>query len=394
MDDVVMLSAARTPVGSFQGALAGMSAVQLGTAAIAGAIERAQILPDAVEQVLMGNVLQAGEGQAPARQAALGAGIPRSAATVTVHKVCGSGMQALMSAANDIRCGDYGVAVAGGMESMSNAPYLLPSARAGLRLGHAKLIDSMIHDGLWDPYSDIHMGNCAEMCARKYAFSREEQDAYALESYRRARAAADSGALADEIVPVNVPQRRGETVLVERDEEPFASPLEKMPSLRPAFEPEGTVTAANASTINDGAAALVVCSAGRARELGRRPLARLLAQTAVAQEPEWFTTAPIGAVRKLLARSGHRVEEIDLWEINEAFAVVALAAIRELGLDPAKVNVNGGAVAIGHPLGASGARITCSLIHSLRRTGGRLGVAAICIGGGEATAVLVENPEA
>ena len=391
MNDVVFLSAMRTPVGSFQGALAPLTAPQLGSAAIAAALERAEIPADAVENVLMGNVLQAGQGQAPARQAGLGAGIPRAAGAVTVHKVCGSGMQSIMYAANDIRCGDYGVAVAGGMESMSNAPYLLPGARAGLRMGDAKLIDSMVHDGLWDVYNDFHMGNCAELCARKYQFSREEQDAYALESYRRARWAADSGVLSDEIVPVSVPQRRGEAVVIEKDEEPFASPLEKMPSLRPAFDANGTVTAANASTINDGAAALVVCSEERARALGCRPLARLLAQTSVAQEPEWFTTAPIAAIQKLLARSGHSVGEIDLFEINEAFSVVAMAAIRELALDPANVNVNGGAVAIGHPIGASGARITGTLIHTLRRTGGHLGIAAICIGGGEATAVLVEN---
>jgi acetyl-CoA C-acetyltransferase len=394
MEDVVILSAARTAVGSFQGALAPLTAPQLGTAAISGAIERGQILPEAVEQVLMGNVLQAGEGQAPARQAALGAGIPRTAPTVTVHKVCGSGMQALMYAANDIRCGDYGLAVAGGMESMSNAPYLLPGARGGLRMGDAKLIDSMIYDGLWDPYSDFHMGNCAELCARKYDFSREEQDAYALESYTRARAAIDSGVLAEEIVPVSVPQRRGDAVIVDRDEEPFAAPLEKMPSLRPSFDKEGTVTAANASTINDGAAALVVCSAARARELGRRPLARLVSQTAVAEAPEWFTTAPIFAIQKLLLRTGHTVEDIDLFEINEAFSVVAMAAIRDLGLDHKRVNINGGAVSIGHPIGASGARITMALMQSLRRTGGRLGIAAICIGGGEATALMLENLEA
>jgi acetyl-CoA C-acetyltransferase len=394
MEDVVILSAVRTPVGSFQGALAPLSAPQLGSAAIAAAIERAQIVPESIEQVLMGNVLQAGEGQAPARQAALGAGVPRTAGTVTIHKVCGSGMQAMMYAANDIRCGDYGLAVAGGMESMTNAPYLLPGARAGLRMGNAQLIDSMVHDGLWDVYNDFHMGNCGELCARKYEFSREQQDAYALESYRRARSAADSGVLADEIVPVTVPQRRGEPLVVERDEEPFASPLERMPSLRPAFEEGGTVTAANASSINDGAAALVVCSAARARELGRRPMARLLAQAAAAQAPEWFTTAPIFAIQKLLLRTGYKIEDIDLWEINEAFSVVPMAAIRDLGLDPAKVNVNGGAVAIGHPIGASGARITGALVHSLRRSRGRLGVAAICIGGGEATAVMVESIEA
>jgi acetyl-CoA C-acetyltransferase len=391
MEDVVFLSAVRTPVGSFQGELSALTAPALGTVAIAAAIDRAQIVPDAIEMTLMGNVLQAGEGQAPARQAALGAGVPRSAGAVTVHKVCGSGMQAIMFAANDIRCGDYGLAVAGGMESMSNAPYLLPGARSGLRMGDAKVVDSMVHDGLWDPYNNFHMGNCAELCARKYRFSREEQDAYALESYRRARAAADSGLFAGEIAPVSVPQRRGDPILVERDEEPFASQLEKMPSLRPAFDNEGSVTAANASSINDGAAALIVCSGERARDLGRRPLARLVAQTSVAQAPEWFTTAPIFAIQKLLLRTGRTIDEIDLFEINEAFSVVAMAAIRELGLDSNKVNVNGGAVAIGHPIGASGARITAGLIHSLRRTGGRLGVAAICIGGGEATAVLVEN---
>jgi acetyl-CoA C-acetyltransferase len=394
MDDIVILSAARTPVGSFQGALSGLEAPKLGSAAIAAAIERAQIVPDAVEQVLMGNVLQAGEGQAPARQAALGAGIPQSAGAVTVHKVCGSGMQAIMSAANDIRCGDYSVAVAGGMESMSNAPYLLRGARSGLRMGDAKLIDSMIHDGLWDPYNDFHMGSCAELCARRFGFSREEQDVYALDSYRKARAAADSGILLDEMAPVTVPQRRGDAVTIDRDEEPFASQLEKMASLRPAFEENGTVTAANASSINDGAAALVVCSAARARELGCRPLAKLVAQVSVAQAPEWFTTAPILAISALLQRAGLALSEVDLFEINEAFAVVAMAAIHELGLDARNVNVNGGAVAIGHPIGASGARITTTLIHELRRRRGRFGVAAICIGGGEATAVLLENPAA
>jgi acetyl-CoA C-acetyltransferase len=394
MDEVVILSVARTPVGSFQGALAPMTAPKLGAVAIGAAIERAQITPDSVEHVLMGNVLQAGQGQAPARQAALGAGVPTSAAAVTVHKVCGSGMQAVMFAANDIRCGDYALAVAGGMESMTNAPYLIPGARGGLRMGNAKIIDSMVHDGLWDVYNDYHMGNCGELCAREFAITREEQDTYALESYRRARAAADSGVFADEIVPVMVPQRRGDPVLVDRDEEPFASQLERMPSLRPAFEEGGTVTAANASSINDGAAALVVAGASRARELGRRPLARIIGQAYASQAPEWFTTAPISAIQRLLLRTGFSVNDIDLWEINEAFSVVAMATMRELGLDHAKVNVNGGAVALGHPLGASGARITGSLALSLRRAGRRRGVAAICIGGGEATAVMLENPAA
>ena len=394
MQEIVILGAARTPVGSFQGTLSSLTAPQLGAAAIAGVLERAQVDPESVEQVILGNVLQAGLGQAPARQAGIGAGIPRAAGAVTIHKVCGSGMQAIMAAANDIRCGDYGLAAAGGMESMSNAPYLLPAARTGMRMGDGTVVDSMIHDGLWDPYSNVHMGNCAELCAREYQFSREQQDAFALESYRRARTAADSGLLADEIVPISVPQRRGEPLMIDRDEEPFASPLEKLPSLRPAFQKDGTVTAANASSINDGAAALLVCSSERARELGRRPLARLLGQTSVAQAPEWFTTAPVLAIRKLLLRAGLTIEQIDLFEINEAFAVVVMAAIHDLKLDPEKVNINGGAVAIGHPIGASGARITGTLAHSLRRTGKRLGVAAICIGGGEATAVLLENPEA
>ena len=394
MQDIVFLSAVRTPVGSFQGVLSPVPAPQLGSVAIAGAVEQAQIPADAVERVLMGNILQAGLGQGPARQAAVGAGIPHAAGSVTVNKLCGSGMQAIMSAANDIRCADYELAVAGGMESMSNAPYLLPGVRNGIRMGDAKLVDSLFLDGLLDAYSGMHMGMCAELCADKYAFGREEQDAYALESYRRARAAADSGILAQEIVPVTVPQRRGDPVLVDRDEEPFASPLEKMPSLRPAFKDGGTVTAANASSINDGAAALVICSEERARALGRRPMARLLAQATVAQAPEWFTTAPIRAIQDLLARAGRSMDDIDLFEINEAFAVVAMAAIRDLNLDHARVNVNGGAVAIGHPVGASGARIAVTLIHALRRMRKRLGVAAICIGGGESTAILVENPEA
>jgi acetyl-CoA C-acetyltransferase len=277
------------------------------------------------------------------------------------------------------------------MESMSNAPYLLDKARSGYRMGHGKLIDSMIHDGLWDPYGDKHMGSCAEMCVSKYSFTREEQDAFSLESYRRAQEATRSGVLADEIVPVDVPARKGPPVKVDADEEPFAAPLDKMGTLKPAFQKDGSVTAANSSKINDGAAALVITSEEKARAEGWKPIARLVSWCGVAQEPEWFTTAPIGAVQKLLARTGLSVADIDLWEINEAFAVVALAAIRELGLDPSKVNVRGGAVAIGHPIGASGARIVTTLVHALRREGKKRGVAAICIGGGEATAMLVET---
>ena len=391
MKNIVILSAARTPVGSFLGKLSSLPAPALGAAAIRGALERAGVAPDRVEHVIMGNVLQAGIGQAPARQASRGAGIPDSVPCVTVHKVCGSGMRAVMDSSNAIVAGEYGLAVAGGMESMSNAPYLLDRARTGYRMGHGTLVDSMIKDGLWDPYSDVHMGNCAEMCVAKYKFTREEQDAFAYESYQRAQRATKEGIAAEEIVPVSVAQKKGDPVVVDSDEEPFAVPLEKMKSLKPAFQKDGSVTAANSSKINDGAAALVVASEEVARREGLRPIARIVDYAGVAQAPEWFTTAPIGAVRKLLEKTGLSVADIDLFEINEAFAAVALAAIRDLGLDPAKVNVRGGAVALGHPIGASGARILTTLVHALRRSGGKRGIAGICIGGGEATAMLVET---
>jgi acetyl-CoA C-acetyltransferase len=390
MKNVVVLSAARTPVGSFLGKLSSLPAPALGSTAIRAALDRAGVSPADIEQVILGNVLQAGIGQAPARQASRGAGIPDEVPAVTVHKVCGSGMRAVMDASNAIVAGEYRVAVAGGMESMSNAPYLLERARTGYRMGNGVLVDSMIKDGLWDPYGDVHMGNCAEMCVAKYKFTREQQDAFALESYRRAQEATKNGLFADEIAPVDVPQKKGEPVKVDADEEPFAAPLDKMKSLKPAFQKDGSVTAANASKINDGAAALVVASEDVARERGLEPIARIVGYTGVAQAPEWFTTAPIGAVRKLLDRTGVAMKDVDLFEINEAFAAVALAAICELGLDPAKVNVRGGAVALGHPIGASGARILTTLIHALRREGKKRGIAAICIGGGEATAMLVE----
>jgi acetyl-CoA C-acetyltransferase len=390
MKEIVVLSAARTPVGSFLGKLASLPAPALGSTAIRGALERAKVRPDQVEQVVFGNVLQAGQGQAPARQASLGAGIPESVPCVTVHKVCGSGMRGVMDAANAIQAEEYELAVAGGMESMSNAPYLLDRARSGYRMGNAPIIDSMIKDGLWDPYKDIHMGNCAEMCVRKYSFTREEQDAFALESYKRAQHASKSGLFADEIVPVEVPRKKGETERVDVDEEPFAAPLEKIASLKPAFDKQGSVTAANSSKINDGAAALVIASAEKAKKMGLSPIARVVAYAGVAQAPEWFTTAPIGAIRKLLEKTGLSVADIDLFEINEAFAAVAMAAIKELSLDPAKVNVRGGAVAMGHPIGASGARILTTLIHALRQEKKKRGLAAICIGGGEATAMVVE----
>jgi acetyl-CoA C-acetyltransferase len=390
MDDVVILSAVRTPVGAFQGALASLPAHALGARALSAAFERAGVTADQIQQVNMGCVLPAGQGQAPARQAALAAGCPVSTGALTLNKVCGSGMRAVMIAANDLRCGDFQVVAAGGMESMSQAPYLALGARDGLRLGHGKLVDSMIHDGLWDPYNDLHMGNCAELCASEYKLSREEQDAFSLESYRRAREATEKGLFAEEIVPVKVPGRKGETV-VDRDEEPFKVDLDRMATLKPAFQKDGTVTAANASKINDGASALVLTTASEAARRGTRPLARIVAHASLAQKPEWFTTAPVGAARLVLERAGLKAADIDLWEVNEAFAVVALAFSRDLGLDPQRVNVRGGAVALGHPIGSSGARILVTLIHSLRERGLRLGCAAICIGGGEATAMVVER---
>ncbi|HVQ54112.1 MAG TPA: acetyl-CoA C-acetyltransferase [Thermoanaerobaculia bacterium] len=391
MKNLVILSAARTPVGSFLGKLSSLPAPALGSVAIKAALARAGVAPGEVEQVVFGNVLQAGLGQAPARQASLGAGVPNTVPCVTVHKVCGSGMRAVMDVGNAIQAGEYEVAVAGGMESMSNAPYLLEKGRTGLRMGNGTLVDSMIKDGLWDPYKDTHMGNCAELCVGKYHFTREEQDAFSLESYRRAQNASKTGLFADEIAPVEVAQKKGDPLKIDADEEPFAAPLEKMPTLKPAFQKDGTVTAANSSKINDGAAALVVTSEEKAKAKGWKPIARIVAYTSVAQAPEWFTTAPIGAIQKLLGMTGLSIKDIDLFEINEAFAAVAMAAIKELALDPAKVNVRGGAVALGHPIGASGARILTTLIHALRKEGRKRGIAAICIGGGEASAMLVET---
>ncbi|MFL6192865.1 MAG: thiolase family protein [Thermoanaerobaculia bacterium] len=391
MDDVVILSAVRTPIGTFQGALAGLPAPALGARAISAAVERAGLSPEEIQQVNMGCVLTAGQGQAPARQASIAAGLPVATGALTLNKVCGSGMRAVMIAANDLRCGDFKYVVAGGMESMSQTPYLAMGARDGLRLGHGKLIDSMIHDGLWDPYGDLHMGSCAEACAAEYKFSREDQDAYSLESYRRSREATEKGLFAEEIVPVVIPGKKGEAT-VDRDEEPFKADLAKISTLRPAFQKEnGTVTAGNASKINDGAAALTLTTAAEAARRGLKPLGRIVAQSSLAQKPEWFTTAPGGAVRLVLERAGLKAADIDLWEVNEAFAVVALAFLRDLELPADRVNVRGGAVSLGHPIGASGARILVTLLHGLRERGGRLGCAAICIGGGEATAMIVER---
>ena len=392
MKTVVILSAVRTPVGSFLGSLSSLTAPQLGAVPLKACLERTEVPGHRVDQVYMGNVLQAGIGQAPARQALLGAGLPKSVGAVTVHKVCGSGMRAVMDGANGIATGENAVVLAGGMESMSNAPYLLPKARQGYRMGHGQMLDSMVHDGLWDPYKGIHMGSCAELCAGKYAFTREAQDAFALESYQRARRANESGDFRAEMVPVTVEGKKGATV-VDRDEEPFATPLEKlekMGGLKPAFQKDGTVTAANSSKINDGAAALLLSSEEAAAELGARPIGRIVAFASHAQEPEWFTTAPAFAARKALEKAGLPASQMDLLEVNEAFAVVAMAFVKDLDVDPNRVNVNGGAVAIGHPIGASGARILVTLLHALRARKKKFGLAVICIGGGEATAMVVE----
>jgi acetyl-CoA C-acetyltransferase len=390
MKDIVILGGARTPIGSFLGTLSSLSAPKLGSVAIKCALQNAGVQADAIQQVIMGNVLQAAVGQAPARQAGIGAGVPVSAGAITVNKVCGSGMKAVMWAANDIRCGDYEVAVAGGMESMSNAPYALTQARSGYRMGNGKMVDVMIHDGLWDPYGDKHMGNCAEACVARYKFTREEQDDFSRESYRRAQEAVRSGKFKKEIAVVEVAGKKGTSVVID-DEEPFSAPLDKMGTLKPAFQKEGgTVTAANASKINDGAAALIVASGEYADRHKLQPIARIVAQSSHAQEPEWFTTAPGKAIELVLDRAKLGVGDIDLWEVNEAFAAVALASMKDIGIAHDKLNVNGGAVALGHPIGASGARILVTLIHALQDRKLKRGMAAICIGGGEATAMIVE----
>lgn len=388
--DVVIASAARTPLGSFQGALSALSAPELGAVAIREAVSRAGIQPDRVEQVFMGCVLSGGIGQAPARQAMIKAGLPVSTGAVTLNKVCGSGLQAVMFARREILAGEAEVVVAGGMESMSNAPYLLPNARSGYRLGNGTLVDSLIFDGLWDPYDNVHMGNCGDLAATKYGFTREDQDAFAKRSFERALQAQKAGKFKAEIIPVSVPSKRGEPVVVEDDEGPGKAQLDKMSKLKPAFSKDGTVTAANASSINDGAAALVVTSAEVAKRLGMPVLARIVADSTAAVEPKWFTIAPVEALRRLYAKTGTKPLDWDLYEINEAFAVVTMAAIQEHGLDAARVNVHGGAVSLGHPIGCSGARILVTLLHALKDRGLARGIATLCIGGGEAVALGVE----
>lgn len=392
-DPIVIVSVARTPLGGFQGALSGFTGPQLGAVAIKAAVERAGVGPEAVQEVIMGCVLPAGVGQAPARQAALGAGLPLAAGCTTINKVCGSGMKATMLAHDLLVAGTNDVMVAGGMESMSNAPYLLPKARGGYRLGHGQLLDHMFLDGLEDSYSAEHkgrlMGTFAEDCAGHFGFSREAQDEFAVASTTRAQAAITSGAFAWEVAPVTVAGRKGDT-LVEHDEQPPKAQIDKIGGLKPAFRKDGTVTAANSSSISDGAAALVLMRRSTAEKLGCAPIATIVGHATHAQEPHWFTTAPVGAMQKVLARAGWGVGDVDLWEINEAFAVVTMAAMHEMKLAHDRVNVNGGACALGHPIGASGARILVTLIGALRARGGKRGVASLCIGGGEATAVAIE----
>jgi len=388
--DLVILGAARTPIGAFQGALAGVSAARLAATAIRAALTRAGVAPADVTDVLLGNVLQAGQGQAPARQAAIHAGLPASARAVTIHKVCGSGLQALMQAAHALAAGQGAVHVAGGMENMSQAPYLLPKARDGFRLGHQQVVDSLVSDGLWDPYNNLHMGSCAEKCAAQYAFTREQQDAFAAESFRRANTAQQAGHFAAEIAPVELTDAKGNVTRVEHDEGPAKVRYDKIPTLKPAFQKDGTITAANASSLNDGAAALVVTTADYAESRGLTPLARITGFGAHAQDPLWFTTAPVPAARAALAQAGWKTEDVDLWEVNEAFAVVPLAFQREFGLPAEKLNVRGGAIALGHPIGCSGARIVVTLLAALRERGKKRGIASICIGGGEGLALGVE----
>ena len=391
MQDVVIVGAARTPIGSLNGRLAAVPATQLGSVAAREALQRARVSPAQVEETIFGNVLSAGLGQAPARQVAIGAGVPVAAGALTVNKMCGSGMMAAILAANRIQADEVDLLLVGGMESMSRAPYLLDRARSGYRLGHAQIYDSMILDGLWDVYNQFSMGMCGELCAERYGFTREAQDEYAVQSYTRALAAQAAGQFAAEIVPVPIPGRKGEVEMATEDEEPKRGDLAKMRRLKPAFKEGGTVTAGNAPSVNDGAAALVVSSARRAEALGLTPLARITGMAGAAMAPEWFTLAPVEAMRKLFKKTGWSADSVDLFEINEAFSVVPMAAIHELGLDGARVNVKGGAVALWHPIGASGARILVTLLYAMADRGSRRGVAAICLGGGEALAMAVER---
>jgi acetyl-CoA C-acetyltransferase len=390
MKKVVITTAKRTPIGSFNGSLSSLSAAKLGSISIKGVIKESGIDVNLIDEVIFGNVLTAGQGQAPARQAALFAGLPEKTECMTINKMCGSGLKAVMLAQQAIIAGDAEVIIAGGQESMSNAPYILPKARNGYRLGHGEVIDSMIIDGLWDVYNNIHMGSCAEACARNFSFTREQLDEFAVNSYKKALDAEKSGKFNDEIVKVPLKSKTGE-ILIDQDEEPQKVSFEKIPHLKPVFEKDGVVTAANASSINDGAAALLVMSEDKAKELGLNPMVEIIAQSSSAKAPIDFTTAPADAINKVLMKANLASEQMDLFEINEAFAVVSLAVNKLLELDNFKVNVNGGAVALGHPIGASGARILTTLIYEMKRRGSNYGLASLCIGGGEASALIVKN---
>ena len=391
MKDVVIVSAVRTPMGSFGGVLSSVSAPKLGAAAIRGALRKINLDPSLVQEVIMGNVLQANTGQAPARQAAIEAGLTTDVPCTTINKVCASGMKAIMMAAQSIKAGNNDIVIAGGMENMSSVPYYMDKARNGYRLGDGILIDGLVKDGLTDVYNKVHMGVCAEKCADEMSFSREEQDEFALTSYDRSAAAWGAGRFIDEVVPVEVPQRRGDALVISEDEEYKNINKEKFLKLRTVFKKDGTVTAGNASTINDGASALILMSADKAIELGITPLAKINSFADAAQEPEWFTTAPAKAVPIAISKAGLVMNDVDYWELNEAFSVVGLANIQKLGLDPEKVNVNGGAVSLGHPLGNSGSRIVVTLINVLKQNNGKYGAAGICNGGGGASAIVIEN---
>ena len=390
MKKAVIVCAKRTPIGSFQGALSSLTASKLGSIVIKQILEETHIDPSLIDEVIMGNVISAGTGQAPARQAAIYAGLPDKTECLTINKMCGSGLKAIMLAHQAILCGDADIIVAGGMESMSNAPYVLPEARNGYKIGHGKVLDTIIVDGLWDVYNDIHMGSCAENCARNFKFTREQVDEFAAESYKRTLNAQEKHLFDDEIVKVTISSKKGDIVVTE-DEDPKKVKFDKIPSLRPAFEKDGIVTAANASNINDGASAVLIMSEEKALELGYEPLVEIVAQSSAAKAPIDFTTAPADAINKVLKKAGLSKDQIDLYEINEAFAVVSLAVNKLVGLEPKNVNVNGGAIALGHPIGASGARILTTLIHEMKRRGAKLGLASLCIGGGEASAVIVKN---
>lgn len=391
METVVIVDALRTPIGSFIGSLNSFSATQLGTHVVKSILNRTKISPDDVDELIFGNVLSAGIGQAPARQVAIFSGLNPKTECLTINKMCGSGLKAVMLAEQSIKLSDAEIIFAGGMESMSNAPYLIEKIRSGIKMGNTQLIDSMIKDGLWDVYNDFHMGNAAELCAKECSIPRQAQDEFSIESYKRAQASTKNGIFKNEIAPITIEKKKGELILIDEDEEPFKTNFDKIPTLKPAFQKDGTVTAANSSKINDGAAALLLMSESKSKKLNLKPRAKIIASTSSAKKPEWFTTAPIDAIEKVLLKANMKIEEIDLFEINEAFSVVTIAAENKLNISNEKVNIFGGAVALGHPIGASGARILVTLLNALEQKNKKFGLAAICIGGGEASAIIIER---